>query len=190
MGAPDGRVPPAVVVVGLLVVVAGGVGAVMMASATVEDTVTSADLPGAAGADLSNGAGSPGAGRECVSDADYETGLCGLTPEELREINLHYADRVDFTGDLAAATDVADAARIALEPLASVLPAPSIEQVQAALAPVGAATVSSTAVRTAGAAFGLEVDGGCVFGSVHQGTVRVEIGGDVNDGGYLASYGP
>jgi hypothetical protein len=84
---------------------------------------------------------------------------------------------------------VADAARIALEPFASVLPAPSIEQVQAALAPVGAATVSSTAVRTAGAAFGLEVDGGCVFGSVHQGTVRVEIGGYVNDGGCLASYG-
>lgn len=178
---------PAVAVAGLVVVVAAGAGVAAWAADDVEDTVMSADLPGGPGG--SSGA-PPSPPPECVSEADFETGLCGTSPEELREMNLGYADRMDFTGDLAAATSVADDARAALEPLASVLPAPSPDEVQNALLPVSEhVTVSANAVRTGGTAFGIAVDGGCVFGNVHEGRVAVEVGGYVNDGGCLASYG-
>jgi hypothetical protein len=50
-------------------------------------------------------------------------------------------------------------------------------------------TVSTNAVRTSGTAFAVPVPGGCVFGSVHDGTVDVAVGGYVNDGGCLASCG-
>ena len=127
---------------------------------------------------------------ECLSDADFETGMCGTSPEELREANLAYADRLDFTGDLDAANLVVERARTALAPIAGVLPQPSVEEVQAALAPVSPdVAVIDNAVRTAGTAFGIGVDGGCVFGSVHDGAVEVEVGGYVNDGGCLAAYG-
>lgn len=127
---------------------------------------------------------------ECVSDADFETGLCGTSPEELRDMNLSYADRLEFTGDIHAATNVATQVRLALEPLAPTVPAPSADQVAGALTAVSADVVVSTnAVRTAGIAFGLAVEGGCVFGAVHDGAVEVEIGGYVKDGGCLASYG-
>lgn len=179
------RLSPVLVVVSLLVVIGVGFGVVRWVSDDVEKTVMSADLPG-------GGAGAAGVEppSECVSDADFETGLCGTSPEDLREMNLDYADRMDFTGDLAAATRVADDARAALEPLAPVLPAPSTDAVHNALLPVSEhLTVSANAVRTGGTAFGIAVDGGCVFGNVNQGAVEVEIGGYVNDGGCLASYG-
>jgi hypothetical protein len=169
-----------------VIVVAAAAGAIAV-SGLLEDEAD--EIVMSDGDRTSRASGQPAPGIECRSDADFETGLCGVPPEELREMNLHYADRVEFTGDIAAATRVADQARMALEPLAPILPAPAPEQVQGALAPVGYATVSSTAVRTAGTAFGIGVDGGCVFGSVHDGTVDVEIGGYVNDGGCLASYG-
>jgi hypothetical protein len=71
-----------------------------------------------------------------------------------------------------------------------VLPAPSPEHVRQALAPwEPGVTLSTDAVRTSGTAFAVSVDGGCVFGSVHDGVVDVEVGGYVNDGGCLASYG-
>lgn len=127
---------------------------------------------------------------ECRSEADFETGLCGPTFEELREMNLAYADRVDFAGDPDAAAVVADQAAAALQHLAATTPDPSPDQVREALLPVSTAvTVSAKAVRTAGAAFAIEVDGGCVFGSVYQGSVEAEVGGYVNDGGCLAEYG-
>ncbi|HKE74298.1 MAG TPA: hypothetical protein VKB57_11820 [Acidimicrobiales bacterium] len=128
--------------------------------------------------------------RSCRSDAEYETVACGLTPEQLRDINLHYADRVAFTGDRSAADALAARARTALAPLASARPQPSLDQVQTALAPLAPyVQVSSNAVRMAGAAFAIGVDGGCVYGSVWQGAVEVRVGGYVNDGGCLASYG-
>jgi hypothetical protein len=135
--------------------------------------------------------GQPPTSLECVSDADYATGLCGLDPAVLREMNLDYADRLDFTGDIDAAGAVADQVRAALAPLAATpAPGPTPDQVRAALAPVGTdVEVSDIAVRTAGTAFGIAVDGGCVFGSVHDGTVDVEVGGYVDDGGCLAEYG-
>ena len=179
------RLSPVLAVVSLLVVVGVGFGVVRWVSDDVEETVMSADLPGG-GSGAAGGEPAP----ECISDADFETGLCGTSPEELREMNLHYADRVEFTGDVAAATIVADEARLALEPLAAAFPVPSTDQVRTALLPVSdPVSVSSNAVRTAGTAFGIGVDGGCVFGSVHDGQVEVEVGGYVNDGGCLASYG-
>jgi hypothetical protein len=194
-GASDGdrRMSPALVVAGLVVVVAAGAGVAAWVSDDVEDTVMSADLPGGGAASSGGGSsGTPGAQPppECVSDADFETGLCGTSPEDLREMNLDYADRMDFAGDLAAATLVAEDARAALEPLAPILPAPSTDAVHNALLPVSEhVTVSANAVRTGGTAFGIAVDGGCVFGNVNQGAVEVEVGGYVNDGGCLASYG-
>jgi hypothetical protein len=90
----------------------------------------------------------------------------------------------------AAADAVAGEVRAALGPVAGVLPAPSPEQVRQALAPwEPGVTLSTDAVRTSGTAFAVSVDGGCVFGSVHDGVVDVEVGGYVNDGGCLASYG-
>jgi hypothetical protein len=136
------------------------------------------------------GALAPGTSIECSSNEDFESGLCGVDPEALRESNLAYADRVAFSGDRAAATTIAERAGTALAPLAEVRPSPSPDQVADALAPVSPnVVVSDNAVRTAGAAFGIEVDGGCVFGSVYDGAIAVEIGGYVNDGGCLAEYG-
>lgn len=43
---------------------------------------------------------------------------CGLTFEEQRNLNLRYADRLDFTGDLDKAQEIADQVREALEHLA------------------------------------------------------------------------
>lgn len=136
------------------------------------------------------GASAPGTSVDCTSDEDVEAGRCGLDPEALRESNLAYADRVAFSGDRAAASTIAERVRAALAPLAGARPSPSPDQVADALAPVSRnVVVSDNAVRTAGAAFGIEVDGGCVFGSVYGGAIEVEIGGYVNDGGCLAEYG-
>jgi hypothetical protein len=137
-----------------------------------------------------DGTQAPGPSVDCTSDDDVESGMCGLDPEELRETNLAYADRMAFTGDLAAATAIADQARTALGPLADVQPPPTPDQVVHALATIDPhVVVSDNAVRAAGAAFAIEVGGGCVFGSVYDGAVDVEIGGYINDGGCLAVYG-
>jgi hypothetical protein len=48
--------------------------------------------------------------------------------------------------------------------------------------------VALNAVRQAGTAFAVQVDGGCVFGAVHDGELTVDIGGYINDGGCLATY--
>jgi hypothetical protein len=105
-------------------------------------------------------------------------------------LDAQYADRIPFSGDRAAATAMVERTGTALAPLAEVRPSPSPQQVAEALAPVSPnVVVSDNAVRTAGTAFGVEVDGGCVFGSVYDGAIEVEIGGYVNDGGCLAEYG-
>lgn len=130
---------------------------------------------------------------ECMTDEDFTTGLCGTDPEVLRETNLAYADRLDFVGDardFEAASAVVERARAALSPLVGARPSPSPAEVEETLAPVSAnVVVSDNAVRTAGVAFGIGVDGGCVFGSIHHGSLEVEVGGYVNDGGCLAEYG-
>jgi hypothetical protein len=115
---------------------------------------------------------------------------CGPDPEQLRRDNLRYADRVPFTGDVAAAQAVAEEVRAALVPLADVRPAPPLDDVKRALATwepnIG---VSANAVGAAGSAFAVSVPGGCVFGGIREGNLRVEVGGYVNDGGCLAVYG-
>jgi hypothetical protein len=114
---------------------------------------------------------------------------CGVSFEELRDDNLRYADRLAFEGDPAEARLTADEVREALAAIAPSLPAPSEEQVADALRGWDLVVVSASAVKTAGTAFAVEVAGGCVFGSVHDGEVHVAVGGYVNDGGCLASYG-
>ena len=166
----------AVVVIGAVVILAGRDGG---------------ESPGAVqtGDPSGNGSLAPGTSVDCTSDQDFESGLCGVDPEVLRESNLAYADRVPFAGDRAAASAIAERTRTALAPLAGVRPSPSPDQVAEALAPVSPnVAVSDNAVRMAGAAFAIEVDGGCVFGSVYDGAIEVEIGGYVNDGGCLAEY--
>ena len=186
-GSGGGSRTPVVVGAVTAVVLVVGVGAVVLVGRTGDDA-TDVLLEGAQ--PRSGAMTTSTSAIECTSDADFETGLCGLSPEELREMNLAYADRLEFTGDLDAANAVAEQARTALAPIAGVLPQPSVEQVREALAPVSAdVSVIDNAVRTAGTAFGIGVDGGCVFGTVHSGTVEVEIGGYVNDGGCLAAYG-
>lgn len=119
-----------------------------------------------------------------------DQGGCGPTFEEQRALNLRYAERLAFTGDLQQATATAEEVRGALAPLAGIRPSPSVDDVRAALGRWGRdVEVSGNAVRTAGTAFAVSVQGGCVFGALYDGALTVEVGGYVRDGGCLASYG-
>lgn len=122
----------------------------------------------------------------------------GPTFEELRAQNLHYADRLPFTGDPATSDAIRKEVVTALEPLVAANPAATAtpDEVRSALEAWGVAhpgvsfRVADNAVRTAGTAFGIELadQGGCVFGTVNNGTVTAEVGGYINDGGCLAVY--
>ncbi len=125
---------------------------------------------------------------EACADAPPET-HCGVTEAELRDMNLHYADRMDFAGDPADAAPVVGVVRQRLAPYVGTAAQPSAEDVEAALDGLDSVQTSTNAVRTSGTAFAVAVDGGCVFGSIHDGELTVEIGGYINDGGCLASYG-
>jgi hypothetical protein len=180
----NGWVAP-VATVAVLALMVGGVAAAAVAGRVLDDRAEQVGTTGASGPP-------PAVDPEvdCGEMSNIENGLCGPTPEQLREMNLAYADRLPFGGDPEAAAVVADDVRTALAPLAGALPAPAPDQVQEALARWAPGVVVSTnAVRTAGTAFAVSVEGGCVFGSVHDGQVDVEVGGYVNDGGCLAEYG-
>ena len=115
---------------------------------------------------------------------------CHASFEELRKANLRYADRIDFSGDVDAAEATAAEVRAAVEPLATKEPSATADDVRTALAKWGRdIQVSDNAVKTAGVAFAVAVEGGCVFGSLWNGVVEVNVGGYINDGGCLASYG-
>lgn len=115
---------------------------------------------------------------------------CGLTWEEHHQTNTRHLDRYPFDGDPDAADELADEVRQALEPLAAASGTPSVPDVETALSEVAPdARVVDNAARTRGTAFGIGIDGGCVYGSVHEGEIRVEIDGWIRDGGCLASYG-
>lgn len=119
----------------------------------------------------------------------------GVSFEELRDLNLHYADRQDFIGDPTEALRVAEDIRVALAELLAADPAPDLDDLRRALAPWATddadLATSDNAVRTAGVAFALAVPGGCVFGSLAPAATEpeVSVGGYINDGGCLASYG-
>jgi hypothetical protein len=184
---PTRAVTPVAMVAGVAVVAVAVIGGVVILAGRDGSEPPDAVLTEGPSGD---GAQAPWPSVDCTSDEDVESGMCGLDPEELRETNLAYADRMVFTGDLAAATAIADQARTALGPLADVQPPPTPDQVADALAAFDHhVVVSDNAVRTGGAAFAIDVGGGCVFGSVYDGAVDVEIGGYVNDGGCLAVYG-
>lgn len=135
-------------------------------------------------------AGSPATATTSIcAHIPTDQGGCGPTFEKQRNLNLRYADRVEFTGDLAAAEEVARRVRAALEPVAAANPTPPVEDVRAALSEWEPdVQVALNAVRQAGTAFGLPISGGCVFGAIYQGQLIVEIGGYINDGGCLATY--
>lgn len=172
--------PLPVVVVGLLS--AAGCLALLWWSENQHDRVT---------ASLST-AGSEPAAVACADPAPMDDDGC-LSWEEQRASNLRHAERLPFEGDPVAAEQVAGEIRNALGMLAVTTSEPTEEQLHAALVPWGAdgdpLQVSTKAVRTAGTAFALPLPGGCVFGNVHDGQATVEVGGYVNDGGCLASYG-
>jgi hypothetical protein len=135
-----------------------------------------------------DGASSAPASSACVSNDEPP---CGVSFEELRSTNLHYADRIDFIGDPGPALATAEQVRAALQRVVDELqPNPSPDDIEATLAPWSdEVQVSTNAVRTAGTGFGFPVDGGCVFGSVSNGEVVVNVGGYINDGGCLAVFG-
>jgi hypothetical protein len=116
---------------------------------------------------------------------------CGVSEEELRAINLHYADRLAFAGDLHAALQDKRRVISLLQPLARRNPTPTDLHTALVAGGYDAASIATAtnAVRTAGTAFAVSVDGGCVFGSVYDGKLTVQVGGYVNDGGCLAVYG-
>lgn len=114
--------------------------------------------------------------------------------EELNRVNRRYADRMPFSGDSAKAEEFAARVRQNLSPLAdSDAYAPPIEDVRravvAALPPNTSVGVTTSAFGLPGTAFGADVAGGCVFGSISQRTLNVEVGGYVNDGGCVALLG-
>jgi hypothetical protein len=118
-----------------------------------------------------------------------DQGGCGLTFEEQRSLNLRYAERMHFTGDANQADAVAAEVRRAVTSLASEKPNPTVADVRAALSRWADVAVTDNAVKTAGVAFGISVGGGCVFGSITDGRVAVDVGGYIRDGGCLAEYG-
>lgn len=121
--------------------------------------------------------------------ADPRSARCEAAWQEQRQSNRRHADRHDFLGDPANAEPTAATVRDRLARFAGGSATPSAAAVEDALEGLPEVQTATNAVATAGTAFGVAVDGGCVFGSIHQGEVRVEIGGYVNDGGCLAVNG-
>lgn len=121
-----------------------------------------------------------------------QTAGCGVSFEELKRINEHYADRLPFRGDPARALVDEKRLRRALAPLAGRAVA-SQSDIRTALVDAGFADqsvlTSTNAVRTAGTAFAVSVDGGCIFGAFYASSMTEAIGGYVNDGGCLAENG-
>lgn len=123
-------------------------------------------------------------------DSPGSDSSCGPTWEERHQTNTRHLDRYPFDGDPNAADELADEVRQALEPLAVSGGTPSVPDVETALSDVAPdVQVVDNAARTRGTAFGIGIDGGCIFGSVHEGEIRVEIDGWIRDGGCLGSYG-
>lgn len=163
-----------------------GTGAATNASAADSVAVPAEQPPPTSGDD-----GLPADGRtfeEVCGDAPADT-YCGVTQDELHAMNMHYADRLDFVGDPAEAAITVGVVRELLAPFVGTSTQPSAEDVAAALDGLESVQTSTNAVGAAGTAFAVAVDGGCVFGAVLQGELTVELGGFVNDGGCLASYG-
>jgi hypothetical protein len=111
--------------------------------------------------------------------------------QELKRINQNYADRLDFQGDPAGALAEELQIRRALTPLAT----SEITETDIRTTLTGAGyrddtiRTSTNAVRTAGTAFAVSIDGGCIFGAFFSHRLTVAIGGYVVDGGCLAENG-
>lgn len=121
---------------------------------------------------------------------DPEASRCGIPFDELHELNLRHADRLEFSGDLEVAYAVLVDVEARMQELLTTSGSPTVEQVEQALQEIGEpVNASSESVGASGVGFGVQVDGGCVFGHVGNGSFEAEIGGFVNDGGCLALYG-
>jgi hypothetical protein len=115
---------------------------------------------------------------------------CELSEEELRAVNLRYADRLPYVGNPRAALDVQAQVQKRLASIAKGNPGPDeLREALSTAFPELEIATSDNAVRMAGTAFALAVDGGCVFGQIYLGELRVNVGGFINDGGCLAVYG-
>jgi len=131
----------------------------------------------------------PSPSAPCSTGAGSLTSQCGVSFEELRRLNLRYADRDPFSGDGRGILKDEARVRGALKVLAK----PTVVTVRAALVGSGFSAdsigTSTNAVRMAGVAFAVEADGGCIFGAIYAGELTVDVGGYINDGGCLAAYG-
>jgi hypothetical protein len=160
--------------------------------AAAEDASVGVPAEGGSSSGDSDGA-DPGRDRsqeweEACGDAPPETS-CGVTQQELHDLNMRYADRMPFTGDLADAQASAEEVRTVLAPLAERSPTPTEDELRAALEDYEGVQTSPNPVRAAGTGFAVWAGGGCVFGSIAGGEVTVEVAGPIHDGGCLASYG-
>lgn len=125
---------------------------------------------------------------EACGDAPPET-ACGVTQQELHDLNMRYADRMPFTGDLDEARRTADELHARLATLAERSPTPTEDEVREALEGYEGVQTSPDPVRASGTGFAVWAGGGCVFGSISDGVITTEVAGPINDGGCLASYG-
>lgn len=125
----------------------------------------------------------------CPTGGASEAEFCGPSWQEQHDLNMRYADRYEFEGDLDAAEATAAEVEAALRSLVAAEIDPTEEQVADALRQFSEdVTVSSNAVEASGIGFGIQVAGGCVFGDLRSGTIDVEVGGFIHDGGCLALY--
>ncbi|MDQ1597923.1 MAG: hypothetical protein QOI70_1347 [Microbacteriaceae bacterium] len=104
--------------------------------------------------------------------------------------NLKYRDRQDLSAqETDAATGFIQPVTTALQPLADGQVPMTKDSVVAAVVSAGFASRDVQTVEGVGIGFGASTGYGCVFGSVGAGTVSVEVGGYINDGGCLAVSG-
>jgi hypothetical protein len=113
--------------------------------------------------------------------------------QELNRDNRRPYQRQPFAGDSIRVEESAARVREALSPFEDSDAQPAVEDVRQAISAVlpskTLVEVTTTAFGLPGTAFGAVVGDGCVFGSIHQGTVTVEVGGYINDGGCLPILG-
>ena len=114
---------------------------------------------------------------------------CGITFEDLHDLNMRYADRFDFKGEPADAAVLIGVVRQRLAPFVGVPTTPTEDELHEVLDGLSYPQVSASAVRSNGVGFAVSMEGGCVFGSIFEGELTVEYGGFINDGGCLAVYG-
>jgi hypothetical protein len=126
--------------------------------------------------------GTPTSTVQC--DPTFQT--CGVSFQQLHASNTMYAARGPFNGIRPEIERLVVKVAQALAPMAANPTVASVLTALQRLRPAPSVQVTDHAFAMAGVAFGIEADGGCVYGQIYHGRVSVHIGGYISDGGCLA----